>query len=83
MKSTVSISFDETIRTPVPETWAGRSIMIRHCGGETVRATSRGLVAVGATESEALEKLANLVKLAERSEEEGGVKTVPFFGLVR
>jgi hypothetical protein len=77
MKSTVSISFDEVTRKPAPETWAGRSIMIRHCGSETVRATSRGLVAVGATESEALEKLASLVRIAERSEQDEGVKTVP------
>jgi hypothetical protein len=77
MKSTVSISCKDLIRTPAPESFTGRSIMIRHSSGNTVTAASRGLIAVGATESEALENLAKLVKRAERLAHEGEVKTQP------
>jgi hypothetical protein len=49
--------------------------MIRHTGGKPVTATTRGLIAVGATKSEALEKLAKLVKTAEREVREQTVQT--------
>jgi hypothetical protein len=77
MKSTVSISCKDLIRTPAPGSFTGRSIMLHHTDGNTVIAASRGLIAVGATESEALENLAKLVQRAERSAHEGEVKTQP------
>jgi hypothetical protein len=78
MKSTASLSLDDLVRTPPgPGSWAGRSIMIRHAADGKVMATSRGLVAVGATEGAALQELARLVKAAERSAQERPATSVP------
>jgi hypothetical protein len=77
-KSTANMSLDEAIRrTPGPGTWAGRSIMIRHVSDGRVIATTRGLMAVATTEGAALLELARLVKVAERTAQDGTVTNAP------
>jgi hypothetical protein len=57
--------------------------MIRHSADGKVLATSRGLVAVGATEGAALQELARLVKAAERASQERTACTLPVAAAVK
>jgi hypothetical protein len=51
--------------------------MVRHTADGRVIATTRGLVAVGATEGAALSELARLVKAAEKAAQGGTSPNLP------
>lgn len=75
-RQTAPVAIDPLTRTPLPQAdaalpWTGTTIMVRHRPDGTVSARCRGLLAAGATEGEALQALARLVKAAGHAPEPG------------
>lgn len=72
VRSTVPVAVSPTIglspsKPPTVAPWRGTTIMFHHHPDGTVSATSRGLVATGATEGQALRELLRRIKEAERA----------------
>ncbi len=71
VRSTVPVAIAPTAgplqpKPPAVAPWRGTTIMFHHHPDGTVSATSRGLVAAGATEGQALRELLRLIKESER-----------------